>query len=419
MGGFSWLLGEKEEKPPEHLVLGAELACSYGEEHSFLIVQSDDKDINGLPEACVLDRERSVNITPFGYCASASANCSMIMELEEQWENEEPQKTLSNGKEIITTRSTLLCKACGGEIKAVTSGQDGVEAARISKEIELVREMAEKYPGLLDILVNPYGSLYLEGDMYQAALRFLEDCVEKNGGSVWILGLYSDRSLENSLITSCLEQLLTIIGTERENAVIQELNMIGFKNGKQAGWDVYTLNKEVIEMLRKDCEKTAKKIEGNAYLRWKEENKQQLEWYSENFLNLVYFGLIYYWSMGLRLPETYEQEALAENVKRLEAIEEGIVESEAEAMVEGEGDLGAYKVPGGGGGITSTIEANGQTVNFGHGGRHLEGTSLNVNAVNQALANEVSTLNLSTGQFHRGQIIIDGIINIGTYYPLE
>ena len=47
--------------------------------------------------------------------------------------------------------------------------------------------------------------------------------------------------------------------------------------------------------------------------------------------------------------------------------------------------------PGGGGEITSTIKANGQTVNFGHGGRHLEGTGLSVNAVNQALANEVST----------------------------
>lgn len=88
--------------------------------------------------------------------------------------------------------------------------------------------------------------------------------------------------------------------------------------------------------------------------------------------------------------------------------------------------------PCGGGGVTSTIKANGQTVNFGHGGRHLEGTGLNVDAVNQALANEVSTLNLGTGQFHKGQIIVDGItieytsygvsegiINVGTYYPLQ
>ena len=92
----------------------------------------------------------------------------------------------------------------------------------------------------------------------------------------------------------------------------------------------------------------------------------------------------------------------------------------------------AYVAPNGGGGITSTIKVNGLTVSFGHGGRHLEGTSLNVNAVNQALANKVSTLNLTTGQFHKGQIVVDGvtieytsygvsdgIINVGTYYPLE
>ena len=93
---------------------------------------------------------------------------------------------------------------------------------------------------------------------------------------------------------------------------------------------------------------------------------------------------------------------------------------------------GEYAAPSGGGGITSTIKENGKTVNFGHGGRHLEGTDLNVDAVNQALATEVSTLNLRTGQFHKGRIIVDGItieytsygvaegiINVGTYYPLQ
>jgi len=93
---------------------------------------------------------------------------------------------------------------------------------------------------------------------------------------------------------------------------------------------------------------------------------------------------------------------------------------------------GEYAASSGGGGITSTIKENGKTVNFGHGGRHLEGTDLNVDAVNQALATEVSTLNLRTGQFHKGRIIVDGItieytsygvaegiINVGTYYPLQ
>ena len=93
---------------------------------------------------------------------------------------------------------------------------------------------------------------------------------------------------------------------------------------------------------------------------------------------------------------------------------------------------GEYVAPSGGGGVTSTIKVNGRTVNFGHGGRHLEGTGLSVDTVNQALANDVSALNLGTGQFHKGQIIVDGItieytsyrvseeiINVGTYYPLQ
>jgi len=48
------------------------------------------------------------------------------------------------------------------------------------------------------------------------------------------------------------------------------------------------------------------------------------------------------------------------------------------------------------------------------------------------LTDEVSTINLSVGQFHKGQIVVDGItiectaygvsegvVNIGTYYPLK
>lgn len=37
--------------------------------------------------------------------------------------------------EIITTKSILICKIFGVAIEAVTSGQDGVEAARIVEEL--------------------------------------------------------------------------------------------------------------------------------------------------------------------------------------------------------------------------------------------------------------------------------------------
>lgn len=95
------------------------------------------------------------------------------------------------------------------------------------------------------------------------------------------------------------------------------------------------------------------------------------------------------------------------------------------------GGSDTYTPPTGGGGTTATIDVNGKTVNFGHGGRHLEGTGLDVNKVNQTLADEVSKLNLSKGEFYKGQIVVDGItieftsyglgddaINVGTYYPI-
>ena len=89
-----------------------------------------------------------------------------------------------------------------------------------------------------------------------------------------------------------------------------------------------------------------------------------------------------------------------------------------------------YIPPNGGGGITSKILINGKEVVFGHGGRHLTGTKLNVNAVNKKLAEVVSKLKLKKGEFYKGQVKIDDVvieftsfgvsddkINIGTYYP--
>lgn len=62
-------------------------------------------------------------------------------------------------------------------------GSGWVEAAKIAKHMALLYEMEEKYPGLFDILRDPYGSLYLHEGMYELALQFLEDYVEKMANS--------------------------------------------------------------------------------------------------------------------------------------------------------------------------------------------------------------------------------------------
>ena len=61
----------------------------------------------------------------------------------------------------------------------------------------------------------------------------------------------------------------------------------------------------------------------------------------------------------------------------------------------------------------------------------MEGTGLNANRVNQAIANEVSLRHPGTGQFFKGRVVVDGVtieftsfgvkdgvINVGTFYPL-
>ncbi len=297
MGWFSWLFGEKEEKPPEQLVLGAELACPYGTEHSFLIVQSDDMDINGLPEACVLDREKFVNIMPFGKCQYfLDSECDSFMVLDEKWENPEPQAMQINGEEIITTKSTLICMASGKEIKAVTSGQDGIIARWLEKE----KEIDEKYPGLRARLMDPNGSLYLDGEMYREAIRFIEDCVEKYNGELKIADIFDESDLEMVLIRTAMGKLIPSCDERRIEKLIDGLEIRGTVNDMDSvpGWDPHLLNKAMVEMLKRDSVITAELVETKSFYKWQEKHILYGDELAKDTMKFAYQALAFHLIMA-------------------------------------------------------------------------------------------------------------------------
>ena len=90
----------------------------------------------------------------------------------------------------------------------------------------------------------------------------------------------------------------------------------------------------------------------------------------------------------------------------------------------------SYNPPNGGGGKTATVHVDGTDVTFGHGGRHLNGTGLDVSSVNSAIAKDVVGRNLPFTNnvtyydlryadkiIHYGaKRIGEAIINVGTYY---
>lgn len=92
-----------------------------------------------------------------------------------------------------------------------------------------------------------------------------------------------------------------------------------------------------------------------------------------------------------------------------------------------------YNAPKGGGGVSDIIQVGDTTVTFGHGGRHLTGTELSTNQVNQIIAEDVVSRGLEIGHFlNDGSVVINGyniaytakqrtkvLINVGTYYILR
>lgn len=263
--------GDKDGAPPAPLVLGARLHCLHGGQDTFLTVETNYININYLPQASVEDSKAFVNIQPFGKCDVIDV-CEYMMVLEDKWVNAAPQNSRTNGKEIITTESTLICTAKGVEIQALTSGQDGIFASQLLFKYE----MDAKYPGLRAILEDPHQSLYLNEGKYEMAIRFIEEGINKHGGTIPITTLYgANKGMEEAYILAALERLLPGCNTREPHLFIEDIidvgtmNMIVIEEGRNQDY----LNAVMMDLIMKDCQKTAERIKNDPGARAKEENK--------------------------------------------------------------------------------------------------------------------------------------------------
>jgi len=290
MGWFSWLF-EEEEDPPEPLVLGAKLRCPYGQYPTYLFVDSPDIDIHGLPQACVDDCKPVLNILPFGKCYTGR-ECETEMLLWKQWENPEPQTAKVNGKEIITTKSILLCNRWGHRIEVLSSGQDGIFA----RKILMIREMEKNYPELKKILDDPYGSVYLHEGMYEEAIRFLEDRMSQHGGEVDLIAMYDENDMEGAYIKAALGRLMVTCDFKdiaKYESSVRRLEVIHGKVNPEL--NPLMLNQDLLELIKLDAREANERIGKKGFFRWQEENRKPGDILMEGSNNLAY-GLMMYHS---------------------------------------------------------------------------------------------------------------------------
>lgn len=280
----------REEEMPEILVLGAELHCMYGSKNTYLIVNEENMRFNGLPAACVLDRAESDNIMYFGVCHQ-NGYCSDLMKLRKRWENEEPQDVGLNGEEFITTESVLICERCGGRIQAVNSGQDRIGAERLNQELILLARMQDQYPGLLEVISDPNGSLYLTEGMYDKAMAFVRECWENNGCNMEIISLFDQSSPEREMMRNVMERLLKSFDMSAVDKFRDDLSWKGTEKGYDGvpGWNVDVLNQEMFLLLEDECEITKKRLEEESFYRLREEHRNFMYTLSDAATLLSYF----------------------------------------------------------------------------------------------------------------------------------
>lgn len=292
MGWFSWLFGEKEDDDEaEPLVLGAKLECEYGMHPSYLFVESEDIDLNNLPQACIKDSKALVNVLPFGTC-NFNHECSISMLLEDEWINKEPQKVLANGYPILTKKnSRIKCVRTGMEIRPITTGQDGIFA----KQLQFLRQMDIDYPGLRSILEDPYGSLYLEPGKYQMALKFLEDMMNSEGGEFELIYLYDPNNVKGLYMKAAMERLLTDCDFKSHELLMEDLISKAIQNDflDATGWDKNYLNAFMMEFINEEAREHAAKVEAGGVARWSEEHKRLTNWAAESAYTMAYGTMIY------------------------------------------------------------------------------------------------------------------------------
>jgi len=278
--GWNWLTGFAdwftggEKKVPEELVYGAKLRCLQGSQDTYLIVNHTYKRIEGLPAACVLDRVEFDNIMPFGVCRQ-NGYCRDLMKLRTRWDNDKPQDILLNGEEVITTESVLICERCGGMIWAVNSGQDGKGAEWLTKELAFIERMMRDYPGLLEVMYDPNGSIYLTEGMYDIAMQFIRDCWQNSGCNMDIISLFNQSDPEGTMMRNVLERLLPGFDLSGVDKFRDDLLMKGTEKGYDGvlGWNVDILNQEMFSLLEEECKATKKRMEEDPFYRWQEEHR--------------------------------------------------------------------------------------------------------------------------------------------------
>ncbi len=188
-----------------------------------------------------------------------------------------------------------------------------------------IRDMDRRYPGLREVLEDPYGDLYLDG-RYEAALQFLGDQVERRDGGLEINTLYDPEDLEGAYILAALERLLLDCDVRSFDRFMEDLSITAFERDMEGaeGWDKNYLNEAMLELLRIDCQATARRIDTDPVYRWRVQNKKFSSWLRESTSAMAYTAVLYASMLAAsNVPGKGVEDTVDEETKEVTEREEG------------------------------------------------------------------------------------------------
>ena len=176
----------------------------------------------------------------------------------------------------------------GGQITAVNSGQDG--------EYWKQCVFLAPYQGLLEILKNPYGSIYTPVDIHEAVLSFLDDVINKWGNGSVPLKMPDRNGLVDAYVLAAINHLTASVNVSTPTGLLDGLETVITRSCVVNGANPLYLDTKLLEVLRVDSANYAKKVEAGGFFNWCEENKQLLAFLAQ-MVNTAAFVAIGYASM--------------------------------------------------------------------------------------------------------------------------
>ncbi len=150
--------------------------------------------------------------------------------------------------------------------------KEEIDAAKV-KVLQVIKDK-KRYPGLMQLLDDLNGSMFLADGVREQALQYLTDKVAERGGKIDLMTLDYTRDPTDLHIRLAVIKLLCLDGVSGEVSFLDYLEAVQTRTGVDNGANVRILDNKMLALIDQASAERAAAVNAGGFSRWQEENKR-------------------------------------------------------------------------------------------------------------------------------------------------